>query len=44
MNLDSRMPFYQVQVVMSDQPAARDEDPDPVDDEPVDPEMQPEDM
>lgn len=43
-NLDSRTPFYQVQVVMSDQPAAREEDPDPQDADPADPEMQPEDM
>ncbi len=36
-------PSYHVQVIMSDQPAARDEDPDPVDGEPVEPEMEPED-
>lgn len=35
-------PFH-VQVIMSDQPAAREEDPDPVDADPVEPEMEPED-
>lgn len=42
-NLDGET-AYSVQVVMSDQPAAREEEPDPVDADPVDPEMQPEDQ
>ena len=42
-NLDGET-GHTVQVIMSDQPAAREESPEPMDSDPVDPEMQPEDQ
>ena len=42
-NLDGET-AHTVQVIMSDQPAAREDSPEPMDSDPVDPEMQPEDQ